>query len=103
LHLETRSRKRAHIGDRERAGALIKWAGAQLLFPLGPDFLCYGKYPYGNLNNPSDGKFRTHIDGSNPNKPLEALFDPYINRPLTSVSNTNSPKPSLILLQLELV
>ena len=52
-----------------QGGALIKRAGAQLLTPLGPDFLRYGKHTYGNPNNPSDGKFRTHIDGSNPNNP----------------------------------
>jgi hypothetical protein len=64
-----RKRKRARRGSRERVGALIRWAGAQLLTPLGPDFLRYGKHTYGNLNNPSDGKFLTHIDGSNPNNP----------------------------------
>jgi len=70
--------------------------------PLSSDLLCYGKYTYGNTNNPSDGKFSTPIDGSNQNKPLEALFDSYINRPLTSVFKHQSTKPSL-LLQLELV
>ena len=64
-----RSEKWAHRGARERAGAQVKWAGALPLFPLGPDFLCYGKCTYGNPNNPSDGKFHMHIDGSNPNNP----------------------------------
>jgi len=61
--------KGAHRGARHRAGALIKSAGAQLLIPLDPDFLRYGKHTCGNPNNPSDGKFLTHIDGNNPNNP----------------------------------
>ena len=64
-----RSEKWVHRGARERAGAQIKWAGTQPLFPLSPDFLCYGKCTYDNSNNPSDGKFRTHVDRSNLNNP----------------------------------
>ena len=37
--------------------------------PSRSQFLCYGKHTYGNPNNPSDGKFLTHIDGNNPNNP----------------------------------
>ena len=42
-------------------------AGAQPLTPLGPDFPRRGKHISGKPNNPSDGKFRTHGDWSNPN------------------------------------
>ena len=69
MHLETRSRKRAHRGARHRAGALMKRAGAQPLPPLSPDFLRYGKHIYGKLNNHADGMFCAHGGGSSPSKP----------------------------------
>jgi len=37
--------------------------------PLGPNFPGRGKHTYSKPNIPTDGKFRTHSDGSNPNNP----------------------------------
>jgi len=82
MHLETRSSKWTHRGARARAGALA-------LCPLGPGLFRCDDLIHGYPKNPVDGLLRTHGGGSNPWKTLEALFGPYINRPLKLAFNTN--------------
>jgi len=82
MHLETRLSKRAHRGARARAGALP-------LCPLAADFFRYDNLAHVYQKNPTDGLLCKYGGGINPWKTLEALFDPYINRPLTSAFNTN--------------
>jgi len=76
-------------------------AGALPLAPLAADFFRYDNLAHVYPKNPADGLLRKYGGGINPWKTLEAFFDPYINRPLTSAFNTNSFNHSF-LPQLEL-
>jgi len=75
--------------------------GALPLSPLAANFFRYDNLTHVYPKDPTVGLLRKYGGGINPWKTLEALFDPYINRPLTSAFNSNSFNHSF-LPQLEL-
>ena len=82
-------------------GALEMRVDALPLAPLPADFFHYDNLAHVYPKNPVDGLLRKYGGRINPWKTVEALFDSYINRPLTSAFNTNSFNHSF-LPQLEL-